>query len=110
MEGVGRMTANQVNRILADAGIYYRAFPTPKENDNHRIIKKSVEIINRIIEYRGATKGAGSLPNELLAVKYEEMYQQLENLRESLQRGVEAYTEANKAVNDAENLLDHVFI
>ena len=66
------MTANQVNRILADAGIYYRAFPTPAENDNHRIIKKSVEIIKRIIEYRGATKGAGSLPKELLAVKYEE--------------------------------------
>lgn len=104
------MTANQVNRILKDAGIYYKAFPTPAENENHRIIKMCVDLIKRIMEYKGVTRGVKALPKDFITLRYEEIYQQLKGLRESLQRGKEAYKEACKAVNDAENLLDHVFI
>lgn len=104
------MTKNRIERVLTQADLYYRAFPTDKENDNHKIIKQVVPIIKRIMEYRGATKGAGALPKSLLEMRYNEMYTKLQELREQVNRADNAYKEALKALSDAEELLDHVFI
>ena len=104
------MTRNRIERVLTQADLYYRAFPTDKENDNHKIIKQVVPIIKRIMEYRGATKGAGDLPKSLLAVRYDEMYKELQELREQVNREETVYREALMALNDAEELLDHVFV
>lgn len=104
------MTKNRIERVLTQADLYYRAFPTDKENDNHKIIKQVVPIIKRIMEYRGATKGAGALPKSLLEMRYDEMYTKLQELREQVNREDNAYKEALKALSDAEELLDYVFV
>ena len=62
------------------------------------------------MEYRGATKGAGALPKSLLEMRYDEMYTKLQELREQVNREDNAYREALKALSDAEELLDYVFI
>lgn len=104
------MTKNRIERVLMQADLYYRAFPTDKENDNHKIIKQVVPIIKRIMEYRGATKGAGALPKSLLEMRYDEIYTKLQELRDQVNREDNAYKEALKALSDAEELLDHVFV
>ena len=68
------MTTNKVDRILLQAGLLYRAFPVERETINHKIIKQAVPLINRIMEYRGSTRGAGALPSFLLDLKYDEIY------------------------------------
>lgn len=104
------MTRNRVDRVLMQADLYYKAFPTDKETINHNIIKQVVQIIKRIMEYRGATKGAGALPKSLLEMRYNEMYTKLQELREQVNRADNAYKEALKALSDAEELLDHIFV
>ena len=104
------MTASRVNNILLQADLLYRAFPVEKETENHKIIKHVVPLIKRIMEYKGATRGAGALPSFLLAMKHDEIYQSLQALRENVDRDQTAYREALRAVSDAEDLLDYIFI
>ena len=104
------MTISKVNNILLQADLYYRVFPVEKETENHKIIKQVVPLIKRIMEYKGATRGAGALPSFLLAMKHEEIYQSLQALRESVNRDQTAYRTALKAVGDAEDLLDYIFV
>ena len=104
------MTRNKVDKILLQAGIYYGAFPTEKETANHKIIKQVVALIKRIQEYKGATKGYGALPKSLLERRYEEIYTSLQELREKVDREAKAYREALKALDDAELLLDYIFM
>ena len=104
------MSTNRVNNILLQADLLYRAFPVEKETENHKIILQVVPLIKRIMEYRGATRGAGALPSFLLAMKHDEIYQSLQDLREGVNRDQTAYREALRAVSDAEYLLDYIFI
>ena len=80
------------------------------ETENHKIIKQVVPLIKRIMEYKGATRGAGALPSFYLAMKYDEIYQSLQALREGVNREQTAYKVALRAVSDAEDLLDYVFV
>ena len=104
------MNKSRVNNILLQADLYYRAFPVENETENHKIIMQVVPLIKRIMEYKGATRGAGALPSYLLAVKHNEINQSLQDLRERVNREQIAYKEALRAVSDAEDLLDYVFI
>lgn len=104
------MTRNKLDKILLQANLYYRVFPTEKETENHKIIKQVVPIIKRIMEYKGATRGSGALPKDLLMMRYDEIYNNLQELREKVDRGEIAYREALRSISDAEDLLDYVFI
>lgn len=104
------MTRKRLEGILLQADLYYRVFPTEKENANHKIIKQVVALIKRILEYRGATRGSGALPKSLLEMRYNEIYASLQELREKADRGHKAYKEALKALDDAEDLLNYIFI
>ena len=104
------MTKNKVDKLLTEADLFYRVFPTERETVNHKIIKKVVPIIQRIMEYRGATKGYNALPKDLLVMRYEEMYSTLQELREKLNREEPVYREALRSLSDAEELLDYIFI
>lgn len=104
------MTANKVNNILLQAELFYKAFPVEEETVNHKIIKQAVPLIKRITEYRGATRGAGALPKHLLATRYEEIYQSLQDLRERVNRDQTAHREALRAISDAEDLLNYIFV
>ena len=104
------MTKNKLNRILIRAEIYYNSFPVEVETSNHSIIKRSISTIKRILEYKGVTKGAGALPKELLEIRYHEMYSLLQKSREQADRTQRAYKEAMASIEDAEELLDYIFL
>ncbi len=104
------MTRNRVNNILLQADLYYRVFPVERETENHKVIKQVVPLIKRIMGYRGGTRGAGALPKFYLVKIYDEIYQSLQALRERVNRDQIAYREALRSVNDAEDLLDHIFL
>lgn len=104
------MTRNKVNNILLQADLYYRVFPVERETENHKIIKQVVPLIKRIMAYRGVTRGAEAFPKFFLAMKHDEIYQSLQELKERVNRDQTAYREALRAVNDAEDLLDHIFL
>ena len=104
------MTLSKVNNILLQADLYYRVFPVERENVNHKIIKQVVPLIKRTMEYKGATRGSGALPSFFLELKYNEIYKGLQALREGVDRDQIAYREALRAVNDAEALLNYIFI
>lgn len=104
------MTRNKLNKILLQAELYYRVFPVEKETINHKVINQVVPIIKRIMEYRGATKGSNALPKNLLEMRYNEIYYNLQELREKVDKKEKAHREALKALNDAEELLNYIFI
>ena len=104
------MTKNKLNRILIRAEIYYNAFPVEVETSNHSIIKRSISTIKRILEYKGVTRGAGALPKELLEIRYNEMYSLLQKSREQADRTQRAYKEAMASIEDADELLDYIFL
>lgn len=104
------MTRNKLDKILTEADLFYRAFPTEMETENHKVIRRVVPLIRRILEYRGATRGCNALPKNLLVMRYEEMYTTLQELREKVDRKQIAYREALKSLSDAEELLDYIFI
>lgn len=104
------MTRNKVNKVLIQAELYYKVFPVDKENINHDIVKQVVVIIKRIMEYSGSTRGAGALPQCLLEIRYNEMYEKLQELREQVNRAENAYREALTSISDAEELLNYIFV
>ena len=104
------MTRAKADKIVFEAGLFYRVFPVERENCNHKIVKNTAEIIRRIMEYKGNTRGSNALPKPLLVRRYDEMYKSLQELREGVDRSQSAYREALKAVGDAELLLEYIFI
>lgn len=104
------MTKKRLDKILLQADLFYKAFPADEETVNHRVIKQVVPCIKRIMEYRGHTHGYSALPQKLLEMRYEEMYNELQTLRDRVDREGNAHREALRAIDDAEDLLDHVFV
>lgn len=104
------MTRNKLDKILLQAEIFYGVFPVERENINHRVIKQLAPLIKRIMEYRGHTKGFKALPQNLLVMRYEEFYNAIQELREQVDKQQVAGKEAVKALSDAEELLDYIFI
>ena len=97
-------------RILLNAQIYYGAFPARSHNNNHKIIIEMCNTIKRIEEYRGSVRGAGALPQSLLGRKYTEIWSRIQELTETLEREAVAFNEARKSLEDAEALLNWIFL
>lgn len=104
------MNRTRLDNILLNTELYYRAFPVDKETENHKIIKGVVPLIKSIMGYRGYTRGSEALPKNLLVMKYDEIYQRLQDFKERANRNQTAYRVALKAISDAEDLLDYIFI
>jgi hypothetical protein len=96
--------------ITLNAELYYRAFPVDKPTENHKIILEVVPLIKSIMGYRGYTRGSEALPKNFLVMKYDEIYQRLQDFKERVNRNQTAYRVALNAISDAEDLLDYIFI
>lgn len=101
------MTRNKQEQILKNAGILYKAFPADTITINHKIVIRASELIKRIFEYKGQVK---ALPKELIELRYEEIWNIHRELENSLERTVIGYTEAKKSLNDAEEILNWIFL
>lgn len=101
------MTLKKQEQIFVSATLFYRAFPVSVMTVNHKIIIEACELIKKVFEYKGHTK---TLPKELLEMKYNSFWNSLQELREKVDRGSIASKEALKAISDAEELLDWIFI
>lgn len=104
------MTRLKQEKILLSAQIYYGAFPARPHNNNHKIIIEMCDTIKRIEEYRGSVRGAGALPQSLLERKYTEIWGRIMELTETLERGALAFNEARKSLEDAEAMLNWIFL
>ena len=104
------MTKLKQEKLLLNADIYFGVFPARPHNNNHKTIIELCDIIKRINQYRGAVRGAGALPQSLLGQKYDNMWNRMQELAETLQRGLPAYAEARKALDDTEDFLNWIFL
>lgn len=104
------MTIKKQLSIKQRASILYRVFPTERITVNHKSIIEVCDIIQRICEYKGHTRGSEALPTELLKYKYEQFWGRLQEIRELLDRDKEAYKQTVRAIDEAEMLLDWIFM
>ena len=104
------MTVRKQEQIAQSATLYYRAFPTEVHTENHIIIVKVCEILSRIQQYKGAIRGSHALPQSLIGAKYSEFWDKLEEYRERIDKNAVAGKEALQAVEDAEDLLNWIFL
>ena len=105
------MTVRKQEQIAKSATLYYHAFPTEVHTENHTIIVKVCEILSRIQEYKnGAIRGSHALPQSLIGAKYSEFWDKLEEYRERIDKTAVAGKEALQAVEDAEDLLNWIFL
>ena len=104
------MTVKKQEQIQKQASLYYGVFPTEERNRNHNIIIEVCELLKRIQEYKGSVRGANALPQSLLGVKYTEFWDKLEEAKAEADITSLAGKEAIKAVEDAEDLLNWIFL
>ena len=104
------MTIKKQLDIKQRASILYKVFPTEKITVNHKSMVEVCDIIQRISQYKGHTRGLEALPTELLENKYQQFWSRLQELRELLDREKEAYKQTARAIDEAEMLLDWIFM
>ena len=104
------MTVRKQEQIAQSATLYYHAFPTEVHTENHTIIVKVCEILSRIQTYKGSIRGANALPQSLIGAKYSDFWDKLEEYRERIDKTAVAGKEALQAVEDAEDLLNWIFL